>query len=99
MSEVFDYPFLVHMDETDAYGMVYHANYLKYFDRARSHLLARAYPLSALAEQGIHLLVQSITVDYRRSLGLDAFCEVKTCLTSSTSASCVSSKVSGANFS
>jgi len=34
------YEHRVYLDDTDAQGIVYHANYLKFFERARSDLLA-----------------------------------------------------------
>ncbi|MBC7158841.1 MAG: YbgC/FadM family acyl-CoA thioesterase [Porphyrobacter sp.] len=33
------YPLRVHYDDTDLSGIVYHANYLKWFERARSDML------------------------------------------------------------
>ena len=32
---VFEWPVVVYYEDTDTLGMVYHANYLKYFERAR----------------------------------------------------------------
>ena len=34
-SDVFAFPVSVYYEDTDTLGMVYHANYLKYFERAR----------------------------------------------------------------
>ena len=33
------YPIQVYYEDTDHSGVVYHANYLKYFERAREHML------------------------------------------------------------
>ena len=35
------FPVRIYWEDTDAGGIVYHANYLKYMERARSELLAR----------------------------------------------------------
>ena len=36
---VFEFPITVYYEDTDAGGMVYHANYLRYFERCRSEWL------------------------------------------------------------
>ena len=33
----FHWPFTVYLDDTDAGGIVYHGNYVKYFERARTY--------------------------------------------------------------
>ena len=37
--KVFKYNLKVYYEDTDFGGIVYHANYLKYFERARSELI------------------------------------------------------------
>lgn len=37
--DVFSWPIRVYLEDTDATGVVYHANYLRYFERARSEWL------------------------------------------------------------
>ena len=42
MSKIFkhkDFEFTIYVEDTDFQGFVYHANYLKYFERARSNFL------------------------------------------------------------
>jgi len=36
---MYTHPITVYYEDTDFTGVVYHANYLKYFERAREHLL------------------------------------------------------------
>lgn len=38
-NQVFTFPVTVYYEDTDATGVVYHANYLKYFERARTEWL------------------------------------------------------------
>ena len=40
MSEIFSVPMRVYYEDTDAGGVVYHANYLRYMERCRSEWLA-----------------------------------------------------------
>ena len=61
-SKVFEYPVRVQWEDTDAGGVVYHANYIKFMERARSEAL-RADGLNQRkleAEQGIVILVAQL---------------------------------------
>ncbi len=39
MGEVFEFPVRVYYEDTDAGGIVYNANYLKFMERARTEFL------------------------------------------------------------
>jgi acyl-CoA thioester hydrolase len=56
----------VYYEDTDAGGVVFYANYLKYFERARTELLrAMGYEQDELANnEGIIFAVRSLTVEY-----------------------------------
>ena len=58
----------VYYEDTDAAGVVYYANYLKYLERARTEWLAAAgIALSALeSEHGAVFVVHRLEIDYRR---------------------------------
>lgn len=62
----FNWPIRVYYEDTDAGGVVFYANYLKFFERARTEMLrAMGYEQDRLrAEYGIIFAVRSITVDY-----------------------------------
>ena len=61
-------PVRVYYEDTDAAGVVYYANYLRYLERARTEwLAAMGHPLAELARvHGIVFVVRRIEVDYRR---------------------------------
>jgi len=63
----------VYYEDTDAGGVVYYANYLKYFERCRTEWLrALGVDQSALArDQGLQFVVARIEADYLRPGGLD----------------------------
>ncbi len=69
----FSWPARVYWEDTDAGGIVYYANYLKYLERARTEWLrARGYSQQALArEQGILFTVVSLQADYKAPARLD----------------------------
>lgn len=67
------FPVTVYYEDTDAGGVVYHANYLKYAERGRSEYL-RHLDLSntkILAETGILFVVRRIEADYLKPARLD----------------------------
>ncbi|NNC22951.1 tol-pal system-associated acyl-CoA thioesterase [Salinisphaera sp. USBA-960] len=63
----------VYYEDTDASGVVYHANYLKYFERGRTEWLSDAgYDHRQLAEsQGLGFTLARLRIDYRRPARLD----------------------------
>ena len=56
----------IYYEDTDCGGVVYYANYLKYFERARTHYLeARGLSVAGLRDQGTQFVVVHAEVDYR----------------------------------
>ena len=76
----FTLPIRVYYEDTDAGGVVYYANYLKFCERARTEWL-RTFGVSQQAlidEQGLGFVVRSVQADYRASARLDDALEVIT---------------------
>lgn len=62
----------VYIEDTDAGGIVYYVNYLKYMERARTEFLrALGYDKPAILSTGQLLVVHSASVNYRRPARLD----------------------------
>ncbi len=75
----FDWPVRVYYEDTDAGGIVFYANYLKYFERARTEWL-RACGLDQRrvgAETGAMFVVRDTAVDYRAPARLDDLLTVR----------------------
>jgi acyl-CoA thioester hydrolase len=63
----FSWPVRVYWEDTDAGGVVYYANYLKFMERARSEWL-RAYGFEQdqlRDEAGVVFVVRRVEIDYR----------------------------------
>lgn len=61
----------VYLEDTDALGLVYHANYLKFFERARTDWLeVHGHGLKGSQDIGFRFVVHKITVEYHRSAAL-----------------------------
>jgi len=64
----FSWPVRVYYEDTDSGGVVYYANYLKFFERARTEFL-RQFDLQQdqlIEQQNILFAVRNITVDYNK---------------------------------
>jgi acyl-CoA thioester hydrolase len=70
---VFSLPVRVYYQDTDAGGVVYHATYLDYFERARTEWLRRlGFDLRALGERdGVLFIVRELRAAYARPALLD----------------------------
>jgi len=70
-------PIRVYIEDTDAGGIVYYVNYLKYMERARTELLrSLGIDKPAVTGEDSLLVVASAQVDYKRSAKLDDLLEV-----------------------
>ncbi len=65
----------VYYDDTDAGGIVYHANYLKYCERARSELFFERGKMPTAG--GAHFVVKHIDAEFLRSAKLGDMIDVK----------------------
>jgi len=72
------FPVRVYYEDTDFSGNVYHAAYLKFFERARTELL-RAHNVHherLLAKEGVAFAVRSLNIDYLQAAHIDDLLEV-----------------------
>lgn len=65
-------PLRVYIEDTDAGGIVYYVNYLKYFERARTELIrSLGVDKTAVMEDGSVFVVTSASIDYHAPARLD----------------------------
>ena len=68
----FTMPVRVYVEDTDAGGIVYYVNYLKYMERARTEWFrSRGFEKPALFRENLMFIVHSLTINYRRPARLD----------------------------
>ena len=66
-----DTEFTIYVEDTDFQGVVYHANYLKYFERSRSEFLSYAnISQNKLREKDLAFVIKSIKINYLKSAEL-----------------------------
>ncbi|OZB80315.1 MAG: tol-pal system-associated acyl-CoA thioesterase [Halothiobacillus sp. 13-55-253] len=84
-TDIFYWPVRVYYEDTDAAGVVYYANYLKFFERARTEWLrARGFEQDMMREaHGVVFVVSRLQVDYQRPAkfndALRVSCEMRKC--------------------
>ncbi len=68
IAQPFRWPVRVYYEDTDAAGIVYYANYLKFLERARTEwLAAQGFALTALAsEHDAVFVVHRLEIEYRQ---------------------------------
>ena len=72
MTAEFFLPIRVYIEDTDAGGIVYYVNYLKYLERARTELM-RTFGLerAAVADAGWNFVVSDVSLSYKEPARLD----------------------------
>ncbi len=71
--------------ETDRMGLLHHANYLIYFEQARTELLrVRGVAYKDLEDQGIYLVIAKIEIKYRSPAHYDDVLTIRTAVTRTT---------------
>ncbi|HTY62520.1 MAG TPA: thioesterase family protein [Acidobacteriota bacterium] len=71
--------FRIYLEDTDAQGIVYYANYLRYFERGRSEFLETlGVPMDEVARPDCRLVVYEIRMKFRRPASLGDRVEVWT---------------------
>lgn len=69
---MFEWPLRVYIEDTDAGGIVYYANYLKFFERARSEWLRTlGFNQQVLMQRGVRFVVRDLSIRYRKPAMLD----------------------------
>ena len=72
-------PIKIYYEDTDAQGVVYYANYLKFFERARTEFLREiGYNQKELMDKGAIFVVREVSVDFKKQANLDQEIEIHT---------------------
>lgn len=78
----------IYYEDTDCGGVVYYANYLRYFERARTeYLRERGVDLRTWADKGLYFVVSHVEVDYKAPAYYSDLLEIETSVTDFSKAS------------
>ena len=89
MSKTFNWPVRVYYEDTDAGGVVFYANYLKFYERARTEMLrAMGFEQDELiTQQAVIFVVRSVQLDYLKPAKFNELLNVSASLSQVKSAS------------
>lgn len=95
MSKKYELPVRVYWEDTDAGGIVYHANYICFMERGRSELLrSLAISQESMRTENVPcFVVTHISIDYKRPARLDDLLVVETWISNLRRASVVFEQV------
>ena len=68
----------IYYEDTDHSGAVYHANYLKYMERGREHLLGPSELVRLWEEDGVGFVVYKVALKYREPARFGDTLEIRT---------------------
>ncbi len=94
MSKNFNHKIKVYYEDTDAGGVVYYANYLKYLERARTEALIKIGLSNIKIRDNFKalIIVKSCNIDYKKSAYLEDELNIKSYILSLTKTSFVMSQ-------
>ena len=89
MHKSFSHDIKVYYEDTDAGGVVYYANYLKYLERARTEALfvIGLTNLKIKNDFGALIIVKSCNIEYKKSAYLEDNLQIKSFISSSSKTS------------
>ena len=94
MKKSFNHKIKVYYEDTDAGGIVYYANYLKFLERARSEALSDVglSNLKIKKDYGALIVVKSCNIDFNKSAHLEDKLRINSFVTSFTKTSFIMSQ-------
>ncbi|MBJ3814484.1 tol-pal system-associated acyl-CoA thioesterase [Shimwellia pseudoproteus] len=82
-TNIFRWPVRVYYEDTDAGGVVYHASYVAFYERARTEMLRHhQFSQQALMAERVAFVVRKMTLEYLAPARLDDLLEIQTEITS-----------------
>ncbi len=76
-SEVFHFPVQIYYEDTDHSGVVYHANYLKYFERAREHVIGSDRLVKLWKGNGLGYVVYKADITYSEGIEFGEIIDIR----------------------
>lgn len=78
MSQIFHHPVQIYYEDTDHSGVVYHPNFLKYFERAREHVIDSDKLAKLWADKGLGFAVYKANLTFQDGVEFAEVCDVRT---------------------
>ena len=78
MSKIYHHPVQIYYEDTDHSGVVYHPNFLKYFERAREHVIDSDKLATLWSEKGLGFAVYKANLTFQDGVEFAEICDVRT---------------------
>jgi acyl-CoA thioester hydrolase len=78
MPKVHHHPVQIYYEDTDHSGVVYHPNFLKYFERAREHVIDSDRLAKLWEEQGLGFAVYKANLTFQDGVKFADICDIRT---------------------
>ena len=78
MSKTHHFPVQIYYEDTDHSGVVYHPNFLKYFERAREHVIDSDRLAKLWNDQGLGFAVYKANVTFLDGVRFAEVCDIRT---------------------
>ena len=78
MSKIYHHPVQIYYEDTDHSGVVYHPNFLKYFERAREHVIDSNKLATLWQEKGLGFAVYKASLTFQDGVEFAEICDVRT---------------------
>ncbi len=78
MSKIYHHPVQIYYEDTDHSGVVYHPNFLKYFERAREHVIDSERLAKLWTEKGLGLAVYKANMIFQDGVEFAEICDIRT---------------------
>ncbi|MFC0180190.1 tol-pal system-associated acyl-CoA thioesterase [Thorsellia kenyensis] len=90
LNKIYHWPIRVYYEDTDAGGVVYHARYVAFFERARTELLRTlGFSQQRLLQEDVAFAVRRMSIEFHRPAVLDDELEIETEITELNHASII----------
>ena len=80
-SKIYHFPVQIYYEDTDHSGVVYHPNFLKYFERAREHVIDSDMLAKLWDEQGLGFAVYKANMTFQDGVIFAEVCDIRTSYT------------------
>jgi YbgC/YbaW family acyl-CoA thioester hydrolase len=77
-SKTYHFPVQIYYEDTDHSGVVYHPNFLKYFERAREHVIDSQRLAKLWDERGLGFAVYKANMTFQDGVEFADICDIRT---------------------
>ncbi|MDN2662034.1 thioesterase family protein [Psychromonas sp. 14N.309.X.WAT.B.A12] len=77
-NKIYHHPVQIYYEDTDHSGVVYHPNFLKYFERAREHVIDSQRLDKLWKEQGLGFAVYKANMTFQDGVEFSEICDIRT---------------------